>query len=261
MYQRFEVVVSGRLQSQPICLVPDHPDYKYRRSSRVRKGCDIIVRNDPKLDNMFHHRQIEVGADGRMGAAAPRQGIHSAPWPEQRAGRDMAKDDKNEKASAADKETRCASTCARSAQGFRRTGATGPREERPSTSPRAGPSPVRPLPARPGIAAGSGDEGFAGAPRGGTAGAVPRPAKPADKGAEGMPIATAEGARQWPWQASPARLLRRPGLPHPRVAWRLSTLTAGTASLQLEHSEDGEDWEALSDPFTPQRGRQVRGQR
>ena len=40
------------------------------------------------------------------------------------------------------------------------------------------------------------------------------------------------------------------GYPTLEVAWRLSTLTAGTASLQLEHSEDGEDWEALGDPVT-----------
>lgn len=37
------------------------------------------------------------------------------------------------------------------------------------------------------------------------------------------------------------------GFPTLEVAWRLSTLTAGTASLQVEHSEDGEDWEPLGD--------------
>ena len=40
------------------------------------------------------------------------------------------------------------------------------------------------------------------------------------------------------------------GFPTVEVAWRLSTLTTGTASLQVEHSEDGEDWELLGDPLS-----------
>lgn len=78
MYQRFEVVVSGRLQSQPTAWYLIDPDYKFV-IVQVRKGCDIVVRNDPRQDNMFHHRQIEVGADGRMGAGyGPWQGIAKA---------------------------------------------------------------------------------------------------------------------------------------------------------------------------------------
>ena len=51
------------------------------------------------------------------------------------------------------------------------------------------------------------------------------------------------------------------GYPTLELAWRLSTLTAGTASLQVEHSEDGEDWEALGDAFTLDAAGKIRGQR
>ena len=51
------------------------------------------------------------------------------------------------------------------------------------------------------------------------------------------------------------------GYPTIEVAWRLLTLSAGTASLQIEHSEDGEDWEPLGDAFTLSAAGKVRGQR
>ncbi len=51
------------------------------------------------------------------------------------------------------------------------------------------------------------------------------------------------------------------GFPTIEVAWRLLTLTTGTASLQVEHSEDGEDWEPLGDPITQDAPGKVRAQR
>lgn len=78
MYQRFRVLVSPRLQGQPTAWYLWDPKYK-PVIVQVRKTCDVVVRNDPKQDNMFHHRQIEIGADGRMGAGyGPWQGIAKA---------------------------------------------------------------------------------------------------------------------------------------------------------------------------------------
>lgn len=51
------------------------------------------------------------------------------------------------------------------------------------------------------------------------------------------------------------------GYPTIEVAWRLLTLSAGTASLQIEHSEDNEDWEALGEPILLNGPNKVRGQR
>lgn len=51
------------------------------------------------------------------------------------------------------------------------------------------------------------------------------------------------------------------GFPTIEVAWRLSTLTAGVASLQVEHSEDGEDWEPLGDPIELSAPGKVRAER
>lgn len=78
MYQRFRVLVSPRLVSQPTAWYLWDPIYK-PTIVQVRKTADVVVRNDPRSDNMFHHRQIEVGADGRMGAGyGPWQGIAKA---------------------------------------------------------------------------------------------------------------------------------------------------------------------------------------
>lgn len=51
------------------------------------------------------------------------------------------------------------------------------------------------------------------------------------------------------------------GFPTIEVACRISTLTTGTASLQVEHSEDGEDWEPLGDPITQDAPGKVRAWR
>lgn len=51
------------------------------------------------------------------------------------------------------------------------------------------------------------------------------------------------------------------GYPTLEIAWRLSTLSAGTASLQAQHSEDGEDWEPLGDPIALAAAGKVRGLR
>lgn len=78
MYQRYRVLVSPRLVSQPTAWYLWDPMYK-PCIVQVRKTADVIVRNDPRQDNMFHHRQIEIGADGRMGAGyGPWQGIAKA---------------------------------------------------------------------------------------------------------------------------------------------------------------------------------------
>lgn len=78
MYQRYRPIVSPRLWTQPTAWYLWDPDYK-PTIVQVRKEVEVIVRDDPKQDNMFHHRQKEVGADGRMGAGyGPWQGIAKA---------------------------------------------------------------------------------------------------------------------------------------------------------------------------------------
>lgn len=66
MFGRYELIVSPRL-TDPAAWILWDPNYT-ATIVQVRKQVEIIKRDDPKLDNMFHHKRIEVGADGRFGA-------------------------------------------------------------------------------------------------------------------------------------------------------------------------------------------------